>query len=109
MSYQLLYFHYIIAINWEISKQISLFSSIYSSLYSSIYPPHDPGTVYEPPSKEGCVRAAAITTLGQVAEKGDRDVIVAATALLKDQDSGVDDKHWVGPNRGLNKSFLICF
>ena len=86
MSYQLLYFHYIIAINWEISKQISLFSSIYSSLYSSIYPPNDPDTVYEAPSKVGQVRAAAIQTLGQVAEKGDRDVIVAVTACLKDWD-----------------------
>ena len=32
------------------------------------------------------MRAAAIETLGQVAEKGDRDVIVAATALLKDRE-----------------------
>ena len=86
MSYQLLYFHYIIAINWENSKRISLFSSIYSSLYSSIYPPNDPDTVYEAPSKDGDVRKAARETLGQVAEKGDREVIVAATALLKDRD-----------------------
>ena len=86
MSYQLLYFHYIIAINWEISKQISLFSSIYSSLYSSIYPPNDPDTVYEAPSKDRAVRNAAIETLGQVAEKGDRDLIAAVTALLKHED-----------------------
>ena len=55
------------------------------------------------------MRAAAIETLGQVAEKGDRDLIAAVTALLEHKDPGVDDKHWVGPNRGLNKSFLICF